>query len=172
MSYFDLFSLTPGFAIDKNALSARFRQLQSQYHPDNFAGADDKSQAQALQKASEINDAYQTLLHPEKRAQYMLKLVNIDIADEQQTMHDIDFLMLQMSLREELEGIKNSDDPESAIDAFASKLKAAQKQLEEAFVLQYQRSDYEQAADSVRKMKFYLRLTQQLRQLEDNLLDL
>ncbi|MFM2485007.1 co-chaperone HscB [Celerinatantimonas yamalensis] len=172
MSYFELFSLAPGFAIDKNALSARFRQLQSQYHPDNFASEDDRQKAQALHKASEVNDAYQTLLHPERRAQYLLKLAGIDIADEQQTMHDMDFLTTQMTLREELEAISSQDDPEAAIDAFSATLKSAQQQLEEIFVANYQHSQFDVAADSVRKMKFYIRLRQQLRQLEDNLLDL
>ncbi|MFM2482569.1 co-chaperone HscB [Celerinatantimonas sp. YJH-8] len=172
MNYFELFSIEPGFAIDKNTLSARFRQLQSQYHPDNFAGGDDREQALALHKASEINEAYQALLHPESRAQYMLSLVGIDISAEQQTLQDMDFLMSQMALREELESIEKLDDPESAMERFSAKLKQQQQQLEADFVTAYQQQAYTKAADCVRKMKFYIRLREQLRQLEDKLLDL
>lgn len=172
MSYFELFSLAPGFAIDKNALSARFRQLQRQYHPDNFAGENDQAQALALQKASEINDAYQTLSKPDLRAQYLLKLVGVDISDEQKTLQDIDFLMEQMSLREELESIPERDDPQESIDHFTHKIKQAQQQLQDEFASLYEQKEFELAADTVRKLKFYLRLSQQTHQLEDKILDL
>lgn len=172
MNYFELFSLTPGFDVDKNALSACFRQLQSQYHPDNYAGAGDQEKVMALHKASTINDAYQTLLRPERRAQYMLQLNGIDISNEQQTMQDIDFLMTQMSLREELESIAQSDDPEGDIEHFAENLRSQQHQLETTFVREYNEKQFTQAADSARKMKFYVRLKEQLRALEDNLFEL
>ncbi|CAG8998461.1 MAG: Co-chaperone protein HscB [Candidatus Celerinatantimonas neptuna] len=172
MNYFDLFSLAPGFDVDKNALSACFRQLQSQYHPDNYAGAGFQEKAIALHKASTINDAYQTLLHPERRAQYMLQLHGIDISNEQQTMQDLDFLMAQMSLREELESLSQSDDPEDAIERFSEKLRKQQHDLENMFVREYEEKQYTQAADSARKMKFYVRLKEQLRALEDNLFEL
>lgn len=172
MNYFELFSIEPGFSIDKNALSARFRQLQTQYHPDNFAAADEREKALALHKASEINEAYQTLSHPAQRAEYLLSLAGVDLASEQQTLKDLDFLMAQMTLREELESIEKADDPEPLVDQFSSKLKAQLQQLEEEFVTLYQEGAYDEAADSVRKMKFYIRLQQQVRQLEDKLFDL
>ena len=50
--YFSLFSLERRFAIDKKALSARFRDLQSESHPDKVAAADEQTKLLAVQQSS------------------------------------------------------------------------------------------------------------------------
>lgn len=57
--------------IDKNAteqeIKAAFRKLARQYHPDVHSGS---SKAAAEEKFKEINEAYEVLSDPEKRAKY------------------------------------------------------------------------------------------------------
>lgn len=52
----------------------------------------------------------------------------MDIRDEQQTMNDPMFLMEQMELREEVEEIAHSADPESALFEFDGKVQKMYQQ--------------------------------------------
>jgi molecular chaperone HscB len=171
MNYFELFSLSPSFQLDLQGLAQSYRELQQQYHPDNFAANNQDNQAAVMQKAAQINDAYQTLKDPLARAQYLLRLQGIDLSGEQQTINDIDFLMSQMALREQLAEIENAADPEQAIDDFSTLLKQQRSDLSSSFEKAYNEQNFDLAADHVRKLKFYARLQQQLQQLEEKILD-
>src|SRR5690606_15056315 len=73
-SHFDLFAQPEMFTIDRAALDARYRELQAQYHPDRYASGSDAEKRLALQVATHINEAYQTLKSPLSRARYLLQL--------------------------------------------------------------------------------------------------
>ncbi len=111
MNHFELFGLPSQFQLDGSLLSSQFRELQKRFHPDNFATASERDRLMAVQKAAQINDAYQILKHPISRAEYILAENGTEIRGEQQTMQDPMFLMEQMDLREELEDIDDSSDP-------------------------------------------------------------
>ena len=111
MNYFELFHLAPSFALDTDQLAVQYRQLQQQYHPDRYAAASEAERVQALQQASDVNAAYQTLKDPLSRAEYLLMLQGLDIRGEQQTLQDPEFLMQQLSWREELEALREAADP-------------------------------------------------------------
>ena len=64
MNYFELFGLPSQFALDGSLLSSQFRELQKRFHPDNFATASERDRLMAVQKAAQINDAYQVLKNP------------------------------------------------------------------------------------------------------------
>lgn len=61
MNHFELFGLPFLFALDNQELSTQFRELQRHFHPDNFAMASERDRMMAMQKAAQINDAFQTL---------------------------------------------------------------------------------------------------------------
>ncbi|MBU5881014.1 co-chaperone HscB [Vibrio cholerae O1] len=118
MNYFELFGLPIQFELDGSLLSSQFRALQKRFHPDNFATASERDRLMAVQQAAQINDAYQTLKDPLRRAEYLLSLQGIEMNAEQQTLQDPMFLMEQMELREELESVTACADPEAALVAF------------------------------------------------------
>ena len=120
MNYFELFHLAPSFVLDANQLAVQYRQLQQQYHPDRYAAASDGERLQALQQASDVNAAYQTLKDPLSRAEYLLTLQGLDIRDEQQTLQDPEFLMQQLDWREELEALREAGG-DAAVTAFAER---------------------------------------------------
>ena len=128
MNHFELFGLPLQFQLDGSLLSSQFRDLQRQFHPDKFAIASERDRLLAVQKAAQINDAYQVLKNPISRAEYLLVQHGEDIRGEQQTMQDPMFLMEQMELREELEDIADSSDPEDALFAFEGKVSKMYKQ--------------------------------------------
>lgn len=170
MNYFSLFSLPVRYDLDTQALAGRYQDLQRQYHPDRFAAGDAKEQAQALTMAATINDAYQSLKHPLKRAEYMLLLHDIDINNEQHTMHDTAFLMEQLELREALDIIGQKQDSD-ALAGFAANITKMTKTRMAEMIRQLDGEEWAAAADSVRKLRFLSKLTQQIENLEERLLD-
>ncbi|MCE0558105.1 co-chaperone HscB [Motilimonas sp. 1_MG-2023] len=171
MNYFELFGLAPDYAVDTHSLAVTYRELQKQFHPDRFATAAKGERLVALQKASEINDAYQTLKSPLRRAEYLLSLAGIELKAEQQTLRDPGFLMQQMEWREQLEDIAQSNQTEADIAEFEQALKCSQQQLQTELEAQLTAQTYEAAAVSVRKLKFMFKLQDELERLEESLLE-
>ncbi|MHA2800073.1 co-chaperone HscB [Vibrio harveyi] len=170
MNHFELFGLPSQFQLDGSLLSSQFRELQKRFHPDNFATASERDRLMAVQKAAQINDAYQILKHPISRAEYILAENGTEIRGEQQTMQDPMFLMEQMELREELEYIADSSDPESALFDFDSKVSKMYKQHLASVEQELDQGLWAEAADRVRKLKFIAKLKNEIELVEDKLL--
>ncbi|MBD1228013.1 co-chaperone HscB [Xenorhabdus griffiniae] len=171
MDYFTLFGLPARYAIDREQLVTRYQELQRQFHPDRFANQPEREKALALQQAATINDGYQTLKHPLKRAEYMLSQQGFDLSNEQHTMQDTAFLMQQLELREELDAIEHRADSETALNDFSSRLHKMIKTRSEQMEQQLNAAEWSIAADTVRKLRFLDKLQQQVEQLEERLLD-
>ncbi|WP_027711303.1 co-chaperone HscB [Dickeya chrysanthemi] len=171
MDYFALFGLPIRYNVDGSLLASRFQELQRQFHPDRFAASPERERMMALQQAATINNAYQALKHPLKRAEYMLSLHGFDLSNEQHTLHDTAFLMEQMELREELDEIERHPDAESALATFAQRLQGMIRQRSEQMRRELDEESWSDAADTVRKLRFFDRLRQQVEQLEEQLLE-
>lgn len=172
-NYFELFNFPVSFDLDLTELSNRYRKLQHTVHPDKFANASDLERRLSMQRSTLINEAYQTLKSPLQRARYLLQLNGVDLSRDTSTSMDSEFLMQQMRLREELEQVRSSSDPES-------KLLVLTKEIEQAIADQilvlsrlFNESDdsnLEQIADYVRRMQFMMKLQQETEELEEELL--
>lgn len=171
MDYFTLFGLPVRYQVDGGLLASRYQELQRQFHPDRFASKPERERLQAIQQAATINDAYQTLKHPLKRAEYMLSLHGFDLNNEQHTMHDTAFLMEQLELREELDGIERSAQPEEALMTFSARIAKMTQSRSAQMIERLDAQLWEPAADSVRKLRFLDKLRQQIDALEERLLD-
>ncbi|CDT92934.1 Co-chaperone protein hscB [Vibrio coralliirubri] len=170
MNHFELFGLPLQFQLDGSLLSSQFRDLQRQFHPDKFATASERDRLLAVQKAAQINDAYQVLKNPISRAEYLLVQHGEDIRGEQQTLQDPMFLMEQMELREELEDIADSSDPEDALFAFEGKVSKMYKQQLSAIQQELDSEAWLEATDRVRKLKFIAKLKNEIELVEDRLI--
>ena len=169
MNYFELFSLPTSFSIDQTQLSETYRELQKQYHPDKFVMQSDAERLRAMQKSTEINDAYRTLKNNSLRAQYLLLLAGLDIALEQKTLQDTSFLMQQMEWRETISSF--TEDDEDAMEEFAQNIQQQVQGLESKIAIQLQNNELEAAANSIRKLKFMLKLQVELALIEEKLFD-
>lgn len=170
MNHFELFGLSSQFELDGSSLSSQFRELQRRFHPDKFATASEQERLLAVQKAAQINDAYQTLSDPVRRAEYLLSLNGIELRDEQQTMQDPEFLMQQMELREELEEIADSDEPDVLLFDFEQCVEKLHKTMLAELKEQLNGEQWQDAAICVRKLKFLVKLKQEIERIEDRLL--
>jgi molecular chaperone HscB len=124
----------------------------------------------AVQKAAEINDAYQVLKSPISRAEYLLAENGVEIRGEQQTMQDPMFLMEQMELREELEEIASHSDSEEALFNFDAKVSKMFKQHLSLVEQELNDALWLKAAERVRKLKFIAKLKNEIELVEDKLL--
>lgn len=100
---FVLFGLEPGFALDRQALDARWKQLQSEAHPDRFVAQGSAAQRVAMQWSVRINEAYSRLKDPLKRGAYWCELQGNPVNAESNTAMPTEFLMQQMAWREALD---------------------------------------------------------------------
>jgi molecular chaperone HscB len=86
-------------------LERRFIGLQGHLHPDRFAVKPARERALAEAQAVSLNEAYETLKDPLKRALYLLRLKGSDTAMEvERTNRDTALLMEVMERREALAG--------------------------------------------------------------------
>jgi molecular chaperone HscB len=107
---FELFGLERRFAQDRAALDARWKELQREAHPDKFAAQGAAAQRIAMQWSVRINEAYQRLKDPLKRAGYLCELQGVPVNAENNTAMPGAFLMQQMQWREELDEATTVDD--------------------------------------------------------------
>ena len=107
---FELFAVPVRFAQDRAQLDSRWKELQREAHPDRFVAQGAAAQRVAMQWSVRINEAYQRLKNPLKRASYLCELHDAPINAENNTTMPTDFLMEQMAWREALEDAKNVDD--------------------------------------------------------------
>jgi len=172
-NYFELFGLPVSFELDKKQLHAAQLKLQSEFHPDRFVNADDQQKRLAVQQASHINEAYETLKHPVKRARYMLETAGLELNDDHETTSDTAFLMEQIELREEMDQCKSCQDPLRCCDHVTGKLDQRSKEYSSQFVTLFEQGYLEQARQVTRKMQFVDRILEQIDEyqleLEDDL---
>jgi molecular chaperone HscB len=100
---FELFGIERRFALDRAALDARWRALQAEVHPDRFASEGAAAQRVAMQWAVRVNEAYQRLRDPIKRAAYLCEMHGAPIEAENNTAMPTGFLMQQLEWREGLD---------------------------------------------------------------------
>lgn len=173
-NYFQLFGLPECFNIDLLQLSENYRSIQRRTHPDRFANASRHEQLLSARYAADINDAYQTLREPVKRAAYLLTLKGVLWGEEQSRLVDPEFLMQQIGLREELGKIRNAADPEPALDQMNAELALLMEELAGQFVVQLKSSEgggEQKAVETVNKMQFIAKIQHETQMLEEDLLD-
>ena len=170
-NHFELFALPERYRIDPGALEARYRELQGLLHPDRHAGAGNAQRRLAVQAASRVNEAYQTLSDPLARAQYLLVLRGVDFDEQTDTATDTEFLMEQMALRERLAELREAQGPLVELEALAAELGRRGARLSESFGERFAAGDLEGAREAVLKMRFFRRLEQELEMLEGHLED-
>ncbi|HUP07738.1 MAG TPA: Fe-S protein assembly co-chaperone HscB [Caldimonas sp.] len=119
---FELFGLERRQAQSRESLDARWRALQAQVHPDKFASEGSAAQRLAVQWAVRVNEAYQRLKDPLRRAAYLCELQGAPIGAEDNTAMPPGFLAQQLEWREALEEAHTVD----AVRALAREVEARQ----------------------------------------------
>ncbi|HWI77829.1 MAG TPA: Fe-S protein assembly co-chaperone HscB, partial [Ramlibacter sp.] len=155
-SDFELFGLPERFAQDRAAIDARWKELQREAHPDKFAAQGPAAQRIAMQWSVRINEAYQRLKDPLKRAAYLCELRGAPINAENNTAMPADFLMEQMAWREALDEAEGERD----LDALDDKLQRARADVLQRIERSLEgQNDASGAAQLVRSLMFIERFS-------------
>ena len=156
-SDFDLFGLPVRFAQDPAAIAARWKDLQREAHPDKFAGEGAAAQRAALQWSVRINEAYQRLKDPLKRAAYLCELRGAPIGSESNTAMPAEFLVEQMEWREALDDAAGEADLDAISDSVAQRRREMLGRIGQLLDLE---GDAPAAAQEVRALMFIERFAE------------
>jgi molecular chaperone HscB len=174
MNYFELFNIPASFDVDLSVLGQTYQTLQRLTHPDKFASGSEQEKLVAIQKNSQVNDAYSVLKAPLSRAEYILSLRGIELQHEQQTIKDTAFLMQQMEWREQLADIGEQAEPLDALESLEDEIKQTIKtdlaKLKDLLVSAQEQANLK-AADMIRQLKFLYKMLVEIELKEDALSD-
>lgn len=103
IDHYSRLGMAPTFDIDLELLERQYFGFQRRLHPDRFAAKSGKEKALSQSQATALNEAYETLKEPLKRAAYLLNLLGhpVDLT-ACGTINDRALLMEQMEKREAL----------------------------------------------------------------------
>ena len=164
---FALFELPLQFALDRAQLDERWKALQREVHPDRFAAEGAAAQRVAMQWSVRINEAYQRLKDPLKRAAYLCELRGVPVQAESNTAMPPAFLMQQMEWRETLEDTQDVGALEDLADEVAGERRRVQQSLG---VLLDEAGDVQAAVGQVRALMFIERFAAEVdAKLDQNL---
>ena len=148
---FELFGLAPEFVQDRQAIDARWKDLQREAHPDKFVAQGASAQRLAMQWSVRINEAYQRLKDPLKRAAYLCELNAAPVNAENNTAMPTEFLMQQMQWREALDEASAS----AELDELSEQVRCTRRDILQKFeqLLDHEH-DYPGAVQQVRALMF------------------
>ena len=148
---FLIFNLPRHFELDEGLLEQRWKKLLQQTHPDQFSTEGQTAQRIATQWSMRINEAYQTLKNPLKRAALLCELAQTPVQSESNTAMPTDFLIQQMQWREQLENAHAIAD----VEHLQHMLQTEQLRLQSSLAwLIDEQGNFEQASQTVRMLMF------------------
>ncbi|MET3389949.1 Fe-S protein assembly co-chaperone HscB [Variovorax atrisoli] len=163
---FQLFAVPATFAQEREVLDARWKELQREAHPDRFAAQGAAAQRVAMQWSVRINEAYQRLKDPIRRASYICELNGAPLDAENNTAMPPEFLMQQMEWREALDEVADI----ASLEKLHAEVEAGRtKALSSLDWLIDEKGDYPAAAKQVRALMFIERFAQDVEAKFDQL---
>ncbi|EMD62843.1 hypothetical protein COCSADRAFT_37733 [Bipolaris sorokiniana ND90Pr] len=148
------------FAIDLAALKREFLQLQARAHPDLHPQADKK---RAEVTSARINEAYKTLQNPLLRAQYLLSLRGIEVAeDETAKVDDPELLMEVLEARESIEEAEREEDLEEMRQRNEERIAQSTEIIDKAF----KEDDLDAAKSEAVKLRYWVNIKESIENWE------
>jgi molecular chaperone HscB len=143
-NHFEVMGLQAAYHLSLPDLERRYHALSKELHPDRHAQKTPRERLVALERTTELNLAYKVLKDDVKRAEYLLRLSGIEVAEErpssemtdERTRVDPAFLMQIMELREELAEAKAAGDGarvKSLADQVRGRAAESQQGIDQAF---------------------------------------
>lgn len=110
LAFFALFEIEPSYDIDTKILEQRYRKLQLQLHPDKFSLKSPQEKANSEAWTALVNEAYDVLRKPYRRAVYLCKVYDMTYNQESDSTDDIELIEHFFDMREVIE------DPGSSLE--------------------------------------------------------
>jgi molecular chaperone HscB len=124
---FTLFGIPRRFTLDPADLSARWRELQMQVHPDRFAAEGAAAQRLAMQWAVRVNEAHRRLKDPLARATYLCELAGHSLREHDAAGVPPEILTRQMQWHEAMAQAPSADAVKAVDREVAERLDAVRE---------------------------------------------
>ncbi len=130
---FEILGLPVQFALNLKTLEDAYFMAQRACHPDRFVGKPEADRIAAITRSQLVNDAYETLKDPLRRAEHLLELQGIFALGEDAKASP-QVLMEMMELRERVADAGQSGvELATVIEEIKSEASRTQTEIEQAF---------------------------------------
>ncbi|KAI9293943.1 Co-chaperone Hsc20 [Neoconidiobolus thromboides FSU 785] len=160
VNYFKLLESPQKFNINLNDLKKKYYKIQNAYHPDKLISMDDKLKAIFENSSMVINQAYDNLKEPLKRAEYMLRLQGKELKEEE-SIENQQILFNIMELNERLEDSQDKNETETIV----LEVKEHLKDLETKLNIAFDNNDIKAAYDLVLEYRYYFKCLKRAKHL-------
>jgi molecular chaperone HscB len=159
-NHFIRLGLECSFDVNVEGLDQHYFDMQRQLHPDRFANRSAQEKSLSQQQATAINDAYETLKEPLKRADYLVDLLGIDVLPEGcNLVNDQALLMETMELREALAECKTTEQVDNLSTRAQNDIKGCIEKLSKLF----KDNDIEGACRLKTRLRYFKKLSEEIR---------
>lgn len=132
--HFMRLGLMRAFDLEADLLQKQYFGFQRRLHPDRFATRTPKERALSQLQATALNEAYEVLKDPMRRAAYLLRLAGRVVnVDETATVSDPVLLMEAMEMREALEEAETAEEVAELAAKAEAEVQGCIKTLSKAF---------------------------------------
>ncbi len=160
LNHFLRLGLAASFDIDVAALDQLYFNLQRRLHPDRFVTRSPKEKAISQLQATAINDAYETLKEPLRRADYLVHLRGMAVLPEGcNLINDQELLIESMELREALADAETV----AEVDALSARAGADIKRCIVQLSTLFDNDDIEGACKLTTRLKYLKKLAEETR---------
>lgn len=158
--HFARFGLPAGFAVDPLQVDRAYFERQRLLHPDRFATRTPRERALSQQQATALNEAYETLKDPLRRADYLLHLRRDGAAPEGcHLVNDPALLTEALELREALAEAESAGEVAALARRVAGDIEDCHAELAGAFAA----DDCEHASQLTTRLKYLRKLAEDCR---------
>ena len=166
-NYFELFDLPETYDLDVDRLTAQYHMLQLNYHPDKHSSASEKEKMSAQVSSSYINDAYETLNSPLKRAAYILAIKGEDTEKVNQSDLSMEVLVEQMELRESLSDLPKDETALQALEELKSNVQRKVNVKQVKFAKEIESDELSAAKKTFHELQFFSKLLVEIEEGEE-----
>lgn len=160
VDHFTRLGLRQGYDLDVEGLDKQYFGFQRRLHPDRFATRTPKERALSQQQATALNEAYNILKDPLKRAAYLLKIRGRTVDVEgAATVNDPVLLMEAMEMREALAEAETIEQVAELAARAEADVQDCQRGLSNAF----NKDDLDLAGSLTTRLKYLTKLAEEAR---------
>jgi len=160
LDHFARFGLPAEYDLESAVLDRHYFDCQRMLHPDRFAMRTPKERALSQQQSVCVNEAYETLKDPLKRADYLVHLRGAGVLPEGCTLvNDQELLTESMELREALADAESPEDVDALDQRATDDIRYCIDALSDVF----RTDDLEGACRLTTRLKYLRKLSEECR---------